>query len=158
LLSGGRLVDQHHVEVGQCSIGQRGRPHGVDDDSVDLAGAERLDMPLDRDLHGVAEEDREASGRDDPLGADHDVREERVPQVRDDHADREGPSPDQRARDDVRPIAELARGLQDPLAGGLRHAGRGVFGDDEGDERLRDARPAGHVAHGDAAGPGGPGG
>ena len=94
-------------------------PGGRRDDAVHLPGAHRLrveQLPL-RVVVGVGGERRVAGRHEAVLDPAQDRREERVGQIRDQHADRVRAVRLQPARDRVGPIAELLGGLEDAPRG-----------------------------------------
>jgi hypothetical protein len=136
---------------------QLARPQQIDDGRRVLLGQgqqEPVDLALLEQAHVVRVEPRVALGvrqeqrvprRPQPtLGAGDDLGEDRVGDVGDGEADREGPAPAESLGEDVRAVAEVVDGREDDLA----HAGAdvGVLGEDARDRRDGDARAVGHLA------------
>ena len=125
----GRLVvDDHggHPALGgEADRSMDGAGGGEEDHPVDRVGAHRVEhlvLPVD-----VAAGAREEHGQPDFAGCGLDalrhVREEGVGHVGRDETDRGAAAADQAAGEQVRLVAELANGIEDPFAGRLAEAG-----------------------------------
>ena len=119
-------VDDGHREV----VAERGARVGLaadDDDAVDAAGEQRLEVVLlaDRVAAGVAEEDVDLAGAERVLGAHQDRDDEAALEVAREEADGAGAPVDEAAGELVRGERDLLGGVHHALAGGWRDLARG---------------------------------
>ena len=132
----GWLVDEHDVDAIQQLFRDGRGAGGVEDDAVDLAGAEGFEVLVDAGAALLAEEDGIALLDRDPLRAADYVGEELVREVGDDESDGVGAASDETLCDDVWPVTELFGGLENALAGIGGDARGWISGQHERDGRL----------------------
>ena len=161
-----RLVDQHAVGIGVAQPASHDHARRLGRGGGDVAGGHARadkDQPADAVLEqrgegGALAPGRPAAGgeqqlvaelRRELLDAAGDLREERVAQVVEDHADRLGPLAGEAARHRVRSVAESRRGVEHAQAALL--ADVRPLAHDQRDQRARHPGFARDVFHGGGA-------
>ena len=119
------FVDDDHVRAGEGPRGEGLHGHPRQDHPVHLPLPEPLHVLTGGDLPGVAQQHAVAGVGGHPLRPAHDLGEEGVVQVGHDDSQGKGAALHQATRQQVRTVAEIAGGLDDPGPGRVGNAGAG---------------------------------